>query len=385
MDLYFDYNATTPCDKRVVDAMQPLFSEMFGNPSGIHQQAKRAKGLLEHARGQVASLVGAHASQVIFTSGGSEANNLAINGYLQGTESGRSNRIALSAIEHPSVSELFKELAKSGWQSLSIPVDGRCRVELTQLESELKRGLKLVSIMAANNETGVIQDIEAVARLCKEYGAVFHCDAVQLAGKGVIDFNKIGADLLTISSHKIYGPKGVGALIFSKSLILKAQIQGGGQEQGLRCGSENMPAIVGFGKAAELMSSELEQRTEQLAELGQYLQHRLKRGLPQATIFGEGAERLPNTIFFAVPGFEGSSLIMALDSQGFSLSSGASCGSTKKAPSQVLMAMGIDSELASGAIRISLGRMSSRAGIDALVDALRAQVAAMSQMAAVGW
>ncbi len=390
MDLYFDYNATTPCDKQVVDAMQPLFSEMFGNPSGIHQQAKRAKGLLEQARGQVAALVGAHSSQVIFTSGGSEANNLAIKGYLQGQEPGRSspgrsNRVALSAIEHPSVSEVFKEVEALGWECITIPVDEQCRVDLTLLELELSKGLVLVSIMAANNETGVIQDIEAVSQLCKRYGALFHCDAVQLVGKAAVDFNTIGADLLTISAHKIYGPKGVGALIFSRSLILKAQIQGGGQEQGLRCGTENMPGIVGFGEAAEMMTRELDQRTQQLTELGEYLQPQLTSELPQATIFAEEAERLPNTLFFAVPGIEGSSLIMALDSQGYSLSSGASCGSTKKAPSSVLRAMGVDSELAAGAVRISLGKMSSRPGIDALIEALRTQVAAMGQMAAVGW
>lgn len=385
LDFYFDYNATTPCDERVVEAMRPLFSEMFGNPSGIHRQARRAKGLLEHARGQVATLIGAHPSQVIFTSGGSEANNLAIKGYLQGLEPGQSRRIAMSAIEHPSVSELFNEMTASGWDCVTIPVDAACRVDLVQLETELKQGLRLVSIMAANNETGVIQDIEAISRLCRRYGTVFHCDAVQLVGKGVVDFNNIGADLLTVSAHKIYGPKGVGALIFSKSLILKTQIQGGGQEQGLRCGTENMSGVVGFGAAAEMMSHELELRIEQLTELGQYLQQRLRSALPEATIFGEEAKRLPNTLFFAVPGIEGSSLIMALDGQGFALSSGASCGSTKKAPSPVLQAMGVDSELAAGAVRISLGRMSSRTGIDALVEALRTQITAMGQMAAVGW
>lgn len=382
MDLYFDYNATTPCDGSVVDAMQPVFSEMFGNPSGIHQQAKRAKALLEHAREQVAKLVGAHSSQVIFTSGGSEANNLAIKGYLQSLKTGR---IALSAIEHPSVTDVFKALQASGWECITIPVDGDGRVDLAQLESELQRGLKLVSIMAANNETGVIQDIESVARLCKRYDTVFHCDAVQLVGKGIVDFARMGADLLTVSAHKIYGPKGVGALIYSKSLILKGQIQGGGQEQTLRCGTENMPGIVGFGKAAELINSEFESWLERLSELGEYLQTELKRALPQAVIFSDGAERLPNTLFFAVPGIEGSSLIMALDGQGFALSSGASCGSAKKSPSPVLQAMGIDSELAAGAVRISLGKMSSRKGIDALIGALQTQVTAMSQMAAVGW
>lgn len=382
MDLYFDYNATTPCEVPVVDAMQPIFSETFGNPSGIHQQAKRAKALLEQARGQVATLVGAHSSQVIFTSGGSEANNLAIKGYLQSLKTGR---IALSAIEHPSVADVFKALQVSGWECVTIPVDGDGRVDLVQLKLELQRGLKLVSIMAANNETGVIQDIEAVAKLCKQYDAVLHCDAVQLVGKGIVDFARMGADLLTVSAHKIYGPKGVGALIYSKSLILKGQIQGGGQEHTLRCGTENMPGIVGFGKAAELLSSELESRLDKLSELGEYLQVELKRALPQAVIFSEGAERLSNTLFFAVPGIEGSSLIMALDGQGFALSSGASCGSTKKTPSPVLQAMGIDSELAAGAVRISLGKMSSRKGIDALISALQTQVTAMSQMAAVGW
>ncbi|MCW8827138.1 MAG: aminotransferase class V-fold PLP-dependent enzyme, partial [Gammaproteobacteria bacterium] len=282
MDLYFDYNATTPCDGQVVDAMQPLFRENFGNPSGNHSQARRAKELLEIARGQVAALAGAHASQVIFTSGGSEANNLAIKGYLQALEPGR---IALSAIEHPSVSEVFSEMVNLGWQQIVIPVDDTGQVDLSRLELELQQGLKLVSVMAANNETGVIQNIEAVAGLCKRYSALFHCDAVQLVGKGIVDFSKMGVDLLTISAHKIYGPKGVGALIFSKSLILKGQIQGGGQEQGFRCGTENMPGIVGFGKAAELLNSELESRIERLSELGEYLQRELKRALPEVSIF----------------------------------------------------------------------------------------------------
>jgi len=382
VDLYFDYNATTPCDGAVVEAMQPLFSEIFGNPSGINAQAKRAKALLEHARNQVAALVGAHSSQVIFTSGGSEANNLAIKGYLQGQTPGR---VAVSAVEHASVSELFREMTESGWECVMLPVDDECRIDLERLELELKQGLIFVSVMAANNETGVVQDVKAVSQLCKKYGAIFHCDAVQLVGKAAVNFNEIGADLLTLSSHKIYGPKGVGALIFSKSLILNAQILGGGQEQALRCGTENMPGIVGFGKAAELTAHELNERAELLNQLGDYLLKQLKSALPQARIFGEGAKRLPNTIFLAVPGIEGSSLIMALDDQGFALSSGSSCGSAKKTPSRVLEAMGIDSELAAGAVRISLGKMSSRAGIDALVDALRAQVSAMGQMAAVGW
>jgi cysteine desulfurase len=382
MDLYFDYNATTPCDRDVVAAMQPLFSESFGNPSGIHQQAKRAQALLEQARKQVAGLVGAHTSQVIFTSGGSEANNLAIKGYLQGLQPGR---IAMSAIEHPSVSEVFRELAAAGWECITIPVDAECRLDLARLQHELQQGLKLVSVMAANNETGVMQDVAAVARLCKQYGAVFHCDAVQLAGKGQVNFNEIGADLLTLSAHKIYGPKGVGALIFSRNLLLRAQIRGGGQEQDLRCGTENMPGIVGFGKAAELIVKDRHNGPEQLQQLGEYLLKQLKEALPQATIFGEEAERLPNTLFFALPGIEGATLIMALDGQGFALSSGSSCGSSKKAPSRVLEAMGIDSELAAGAVRISLGKMSSRKGIDALIDALRTQVSAVGQMAAVGW
>ncbi|HXG27849.1 MAG TPA: cysteine desulfurase family protein, partial [Nevskiales bacterium] len=340
MPVYFDHNATAPLDPRVLEAMLPYLADAaYGNPSSVHRYGRAARQALDTARAQVAALVGAEASQLTFTSGGTEANNLALKGYAA-RHPGR--RMLVSAIEHACIVEPAQALARQGVSVEWIPVDARGQVDLAALETLLARGnVGLVAVMYANNETGVVQDIPALAARVRAAGGVLHCDAVQAAGKLPLDFRACGAHSLTLSAHKIYGPRGVGALLLDKTLELEPLLHGGGQEKGLRGGTENLAAIVGFGKAAELAATELAQRAAHTRALRERLEAGL-RALPGVVIFGDGAERLPNTVQFGTPGFESETLLMALDRKGIAVSSGSACHSGKTEPSHVLLAMGVE-------------------------------------------
>jgi cysteine desulfurase len=355
---------------------------MAGNPSSTHQFGRAARARLDAAREQVAALVGAHASQVIFTSGGTEANNLALHAVSWRRQPGR---LAISSIEHPSVLEPARALAAQAWQLDQIEVDDQCRVTSEALIEKLYQDTRLVSVMTANNETGVIQDIAGLAEKVRYVGAVFHSDAIQAAGKMELDFESSGVQLMTLSAHKIYGPKGVGALIVDKSLELAPMIYGGGQERGCRAGTENVAGIVGFGVAAELAKTQLAERVAHSLRW----RDRLKAGLaryPEISVFAEHAERLPNTVQLAIAGIDGETLLMQLDRAGIAVSSGSACSSAKTEPSHVLMAMGVDAELARGAIRISLGRDTTEADIDILLTALGQQVKWIQKTSrAAGW
>lgn len=377
--VYADHNATTPLDERVLEAMLPWLKGRYGNPSSVHAPGREARAALDRAREQVAQLVGAHPSQVVFTSGGTEANNSALKGVAHRLPKGR---IAISAVEHASVSAPAAALRRFGWQCDAIGVDERGICTAEALNQVVQDDTRLVSVMWANNETGAIQPVAALAERCGELGILFHTDAVQAAGKLAVDFAASGAHLMSLSAHKLYGPKGIGALILDKALDMEPLLHGGGQEKGRRGGTENLPAIVGFGMAAELARVELDTRRRHLLDLRERLESRIARDLPQAVIFAEMAERLPNTVFLAVPGVEGQTLIMALDQQGIAVSSGSACGSEHTEPSGVLKAMGVDNDLALGAIRISLGKDNTEADIDVLAGSLVSQIKQLQRLAA---
>ncbi len=351
---YLDHNATTPPRPEAVEAVSRALAQ-WGNPSSVHTFGRSARRLVEDARRQVAALAGADSAAVVFTSGGTEANNLAIRGC------GRA-RILVSAVEHPSVLEAADDIE-------TIPVDADGIVDLDALRAMLREGT-VVSVMLANNETGAIQPVMEVAAVAHEAGALFHCDAVQGAGKLALDFQALGADMMTLSAHKIGGPKGVGALIVADHVQLVPIMRGGGQERGRRNGTENVPGIAGFGAAAELAAAEVA-TADRLAALRDRLEATVLAEIPGARIVAGQAERLPNTSCIGLPGISAETQIMALDLAGFAVSAGSACSSGKVKASRVLRAMGLEDDIAACAIRVSLGKGNSEADIDEFVAAYR--------------
>ncbi len=350
--VYLDWNATARLRPEAREAVLEALDD-GGNPSSVHGAGRHARHLVERAREQVAALVGAHPREVVFTSGGTEANTLALSPVL-------GDRLLVSAIEHPSV--------RSGGQFQAvedIPVGADGVIDLCALE-RLLAGMSrpLVSIMLANNETGVVQPVAQAAELVHAAGGLLHVDAVQGPGRIACDFKALGADLMTLSAHKIGGPQGVGALIKRDALHLQPLIKGGGQEGGSRAGTENVPGIAGFGAGAAAAARNWREETVLMAELRNRLESGLKAMSPEAVIFGAGADRLPNTTLFAVPGIKAETAVIALDLEGVAVSSGAACSSGKVTPSHVLAAMGIEAGLAGGAIRLSLGYSSTQAEIE---------------------
>jgi len=381
--IYLDHNATTPLDARVREAMLPYLGGPYANPSSQHRMGRAARDAVETARAQVAALVGADAGEVIFTSGGTEANNFAIKGVAAFARKGR---LLYSGVEHPCVAEPMQALAAQGWAVETLAVDGEGRVDFPALDAQLRGGdvaasaVRLLSCMVANNETGVIQDVARVGQLARDAGAarkiMVHADAVQACGKIAVDFRDLRVDLMSLSSHKIYGPKGAGALIADASVDLQPLLHGGGQEKGRRGGTENVAAIVGFGAAAEFARLELGMRRAQLARLQDRLEAQLAP-IPGLRVFGAKAPRLPNTTQFAVPGIHSATLLGLLDKQGFAVSSGSACASGTDEPSPVLLAMGVPPELALCAIRVSLGKDNTEAEVDRFAGALRELLAGL--------
>jgi len=378
---YLDHNATTPVDARVLEAMLPWFSRRHGNASSRHEYGRAARAAIDEARAQVATAVGAHATEVVFTSGGTEANNLFVRGVAAEVKAGV---IAISAVEHPSVREPARMLQRQGWRLREAAVDAAGRVATADFSAALAERPAIVSVMLANNETGVLQDVGTLAEMARPSRAWFHTDAVQALGRIPLEFralNARGVHALTVSAHKIGGPKGAGALIVDKRLELVPQIAGGGQERGLRSGTENVPAIVGFGVACQLIA----EQESAVAALHGKLRGELECGLAEqgATIFGRDAERLPNTVFFALPGIDGETLVGKLDRAGFAVASGSACSSVSPEPSHVLMAMGVAPELARGAVRISLGRDTTEQEAREFLLALAATAFQLRRLAAL--
>lgn len=378
---YLDHNATTPIDPMVLGAMLPWLESQFGNASSRHEYGRAARRAVDEARQQVAAAVNAHPTEVVFTSGGSEANNLFIKGAAASLKPGL---LAVSAIEHPCILKPAAQLARNGWQVRAVAVDPAGRANFADFAEVVAARPKLLSMMLANNETGVVQDIPALATAAKACGGWFHSDAVQALGKLPIDFralNQAGVHAITLSAHKAYGPKGAAALVLDKRVELQPLIAGGGHERGLRSGTENVPAIVGFGVAAELAA----QRVAELPRRLKALQQRLESALVGlgVTIFGAAGERLPNTTYFAVPDIDGETLVGKLDREGFAVASGAACSSANPEPSHVLRAMGVAPEIARGAVRVSLGAGNSESDIDEFINALRATVGRLQGLTAL--
>lgn len=376
--VYFDHNATTPLDERVLAAMLPFLKDQHGNASSRHEFGTVARKAVDDAREQVAALVGVQPVQVIFTGGGTEANNLFIKGaagYLKPAQ------VAVSAIEHPCVAKPAQELVRQGWTLRKLAVARNGAIDLADVDAALATPTGIVSVMLANNETGVIQDVAAVGERARRAKAVMHTDAVQALGKIAVDFNALNVSAMTISAHKIYGPKGAGALIVDKRLELRPLLSGGGHERGLRSGTENVPAIVGFGAACELAAG----RISDLGKQVQILRERLERGLTGmgAVIFGAAATRVPNTSYFALQGIDGDALVIELDKVAYAVAAGAACSSTSSEPSSTLLAMGVAPAVARGAVRFSLGAGNTAEQVDGFLTALAAVVQRLRRMTAV--
>lgn len=379
--VYFDHNATTPVDPVVLEVMLPWLGARFGNPSSRHEYGRAARAAVDEARQRVAAAVGAHPTEVVFTSGGSEANNLFLKGVAARKTPGL---LAVSAVEHPCVIRPAEQLQRRGWQLRKLAVDAAGRVEAAQYADALLAGPQIVSVMLANNETGVVQDIPALAGAARSIQAVFHTDAVQALGRLPLDFralNMDGVQAMTLSAHKSGGPKGAAALVLDKRLEMEPLIAGGGHERGLRSGTENVPAIVGFGVACELAASRLAEWPRRILAL----RNRLETGLvaASATVFAQSAVRLPNTTYFALPDIDGETLVGKLDRAGFAVASGSACSSASPEPSHVLAAMGVAPGVARGAVRVSLGAGNDERQVDAFLVALKDTVAGLKQLTAV--
>jgi cysteine desulfurase len=376
--VYLDHNATTPLDERVFEAMLPYLKADYGNASSRHELGTRARNAVNAAREQVAALVRVQPSQVIFVSGGTEANNLFMRGaaaYL------KPSQVAVSAIEHPCVARPAQELARAGWKVRKLAVTQEGTVDLEDVALALQEPTGLVSVMLANNETGVIQDVQSVAAQARAARAWMHTDAVQALGKIDVDFNALGVHAMTLSAHKIYGPKGAGALVVEKRIELRPIIAGGGHEQGMRSGTENVPAIVGFGAAAELAAAHLGLFSEHVSAL----RDRLESGLHElgAVVFGARSRRIPNTTYFAFRHIDGETLVIELDKAGYAVAAGAACSSTSTEPSATLLAMEVEPELARGAVRLSLGAASTADDVDGFVRTAKSLVKRLKGLTAM--
>jgi cysteine desulfurase len=366
MPVYLDHNATTPLDERVLAAMLPYMRESYGNASSLHRYGRLTSGAIERAREQVAALVGAKPNQVIFTGGGTEANNLAIRS-LSGRN--RNGHIAISAIEHASLREPAFALRTEGWSVSEVSVTRDGVIDTAALAATICADTRLVSIMLANNETGAVQPLAGISALAHQRNVPVHTDASQAVGKLPVDFAKLGVDLMTVSAHKFCGPQGAGALIVNRSLGLQPLMYGGGHEYGLRAGTHNVAAIVGFGMAAELAQVELATRIQHMQYIRDRIQHAIMKH-PEICVFAASTERLPNTLQFGAQGCHGETLLLELDRKGFAVSSGSACHSDAHEPSHVLLAMQVEPELALTAIRVSVGMNTTEQDADRFVTVL---------------
>lgn len=357
--VYLDHSATTPVDEEVAELIKIYYTEKYGNPSSVHSFGREVKNALEEARQQVADLIGAKPEEITFTSGGTEADNLAILGTAE-TRRSKGQHLIISAIEHHAVLETAEYLEEKGFELTLLPVNAEGIVDAGSVGKALRPDTILVSIMHANNEVGAIQPIEEIGGIVREHGAVFHVDAVQTVGKIPVNVEKLGVDLLTISAHKIYGPKGVGALYIRKGTRLSPLMHGGGQEKKRRSGTENTPGIIGFGKACELAGQRMAAEAEKLKKLRDKLLKGIVEQIEHVKVNGPlGELRLPNNVNVSIMFVEGESLLLGLDMVGIAASSGSACTSGSLDPSHVLLAMGLTHEVAHGSLRFSFGRRNT--------------------------
>jgi len=365
--IYLDNNATTPLDPEVLEAMLPGLQENYGNPSSIHSFGRSARVKLDEAREKVAYLINAHSSEIIFTSGGTEANNLALLGVAF---KDKEKKIITSKIEHPSVLNPCRQLEEQGVEVHYLDVDGSGRIDMDDLEAQITESTALISLQHANSETGVLQNIKRASEIARNKGILFHTDAVQSVAKIPFDIKNYPVDLLSISAHKFYGPKGVGALYLRKGTpALFSPLCGGNQEKKRRGGTENVAGIMGFGKACELATMKISE-TSKLADLRDYFQNRVCELIPRTELWGDKANRLPNTLNLGFDGVAGDTLLIALDMEGVAVSTGSACSSGTGLPSPVLWAMGIPNDKINSSIRFSLGCGISKSDLDLVVGVL---------------
>lgn len=365
--VYLDYSATTPVKKEVLEEMLPYFSEKFGNPSSLYGIGLSAKTDINKARARVAHLIGAEEREIYFTSGGTEADNWAVIGAARAKKS-KGNHIITSVIEHHALLNTCQYLEKEGYEVTYLSVDSKGRINLDELEKAITDKTILISIMFANNEVGTIQPIKEIAEIAKRNGIWFHTDAVQALGNIQIDVKALGIDMMSMSAHKIYGPKGVGALYIRKGIIIPSLLSGGAQEFKRRAGTENVAGIVGFGKAAELAEANLEEHIKKVSELRNYFIEKLKSDLEDIDINGDMENRLPGNINIAFNYVEGEALLLYMDSRGISASTGSACSSASFTPSHVLRALGMPLEKIYSSIRFTIGDFTTKDDIDYAVE-----------------
>lgn len=366
MRVYLDHAATTPVDEEVLEEMLPYFTKKYGNASSLHSFGREARDAIERSRERVAELIGAESEEIIFTAGGTESDNIAIKGIAFRKGKGH---IITSQIEHPAVMATCQHLEKKGFDVTYLPVDKYGMVSPEDVENAIRDDTILITIMHANNEIGTVEPIEEIAKIARENEIVFHTDAVQSVGKIPVNVKRIGMDMLSISAHKIYGPKGVGALYIKKGTKIEAIIHGGGHEKGLRPSTENVPGIVGLGKACELAEKRMEEDMKRM----QRLRDRLIKGvleIEESYLNGHPEKRLPNNAHFRFAAVEGESLILSLDDKGIAGSTGSACSSKKLKPSHVLMAIGLNEVQAHGSLRLTLGRENTEEEIDYVIEVL---------------
>ncbi len=375
-NIYFDHSATTPVDPSVVEAMLPYLRNRYGNPSSSYRLGQEARQAMENARSQVAALIGAHPDEIFFTSGGTEADNMAILGtaYKQ-WEKGR--HLITTAIEHRAVLEPCKFLRSQGFEVTFLPVDESGMLDPQEVQQAIRKDTILISIMHANNEIGTIQPVEEIGAIAEERGITFHCDAVQSAGRIPVDVNRIKCDLLSISSHKLYGPKGAGCLYLRKGTKIVPLITGGGQERDLRGGTENLPGIVGFGRATELACQVLDQSRWELVFLRDRIIEGISERIPNSILNGHRFQRLPGHVSFSFANVDGKALLSMLDEKGIAASNGSACHSDSPGPSHVLKALGYSDELAKSTLRITLGRDNNDHQVDYLLAILPDMIEAL--------
>ena len=360
--IYLDYAATAPVLPEVLDAMLPFFVNRYGNPSGIHGEGRDTRRALEQARREVAQALGAESSEICFTSGGSESDNLAI----QGTAfvlRGKGNHLITSRIEHPAVLNTCRWLEKQGFQITFLPVDEYGTVSPEAVREAIRPETILVSIMTANNEIGTLEPVAEIGAICRQKGVLFHTDAVQAVGMIPLRAGEMNADLISISAHKFHGPKGTGALYIRRGTRLDALIHGGSQERGLRAGTENVPGIVGMGKAITIAAAETEKSAERIGKLRDELVRLVRDRVPDTKVNGHPKERLANNCHFSFAGVDSEALLLRLDLAGIAVSGGSACTAGSTEPSHVLQAIGLEEELQKGSIRLTLGRETTPAEI----------------------
>ncbi len=365
--VYFDHAATTAVDPRVLERMLPFFSERYGNPSEVHGLGREARAAVDEARAQVAAALGAGEKEIVFTSGGTESDNLALLGVTQKLEPGH---VIISAVEHPAVMETARYLQRLDWDVTFVPVDRHGVIDADHYEAAFRADTRLASVMTANNVMGSLQPIAELARLAHERGVTFHTDAVQAVGAVPVDVNALGVDLLSLSGHKVYGPKGSGALFVRRGVRLAPVTHGGGHERRLRSGTENVPGIVGLGAALAIACEELPAQQPRVTALRDRLITGVLGAVEEVTLLGHPSERLPGNACFSIRYVEGESMVLQLDGRGIAAASGSACASGSLEPSHVILAMGLGAEEAHGSLRLTLGRENSAEDVDYFVAVL---------------